>query len=421
MNEKYIVYAGTVGAPGNKASVSGSGEGVYTFVLDENMHVLRKDPVQICANAGIITADPKSQYLYAANETKDFTGLNGSGGGVSAFRIQENGTLEKVNDSISYGARNAYVTISENGKYLACANHGSHSTVTCHYRKNETGEWVLERGFDDSGVALFNIENGRIGSLLDLIVFDGSGYWCHGGGQSTSHIHCVKFRDDLLFACNRGADEIEVMKIVNHRLQIMNRYKTRYGYAPRHMDFHPEKKILYVCNENYPSVSVYEYKENGELKERQMMVTMDKSYYVQRPLPFFDRPHALPAEKNNCGFADRGAAMPADIHIRADGKFLYVSNRHFLDRGSVCVFAVRDNGLLEKAGIIALDGKDPRGFTLSEDGRFLLAGMLDQNRIHIYALNETTGMPEKEFPPVEVPSPASVIFRKMEMICGKNM
>ena len=117
-----IFYAGSVGTPSilgknpSKGSISGTGEGVYT--LEWNNGKVVPKSVQYADNAGIICISKNKRYLYAANESKDFGGLNGSGGGVTAYRIAEDGSLSKINDSISYGSRTSYVTVTDNGKFL---------------------------------------------------------------------------------------------------------------------------------------------------------------------------------------------------------------------------------------------------------------------------------------------------------------
>ena len=84
-----VIYAGSVGTLGKKASVNGCGEGVYTIYLDDLSFV--KYDVAPSENAGIICMSNDRKYVYAANETRDFGGLNGDGGGISAYRIDEKG------------------------------------------------------------------------------------------------------------------------------------------------------------------------------------------------------------------------------------------------------------------------------------------------------------------------------------------
>lgn len=395
-----MIYVGTVN--NSSGSIKGNGKGIY--VIDDAWQV--KD-VLPCDNAGIITISKDHKHIYTANESKDFGGMNGTGGGVSAFAIKEDGNLSFLNDSIAYGSRTAYVDVSEDGHYLLAANHGSHTTVTCKYVKDDSGTWVLQRGFDDSNIALFSLNaDGSINQLEDLVSFDGSGYWCYGGGQSTSHIHSVKTRNNLIFACNRGADEIEVLKIEDHHLKLLNRYQTRPGYAPRHIDFHPIDSILYVVNENYPSLSVYRYDESGQLQDLGLYPTMPKSYYEDRPLPSFSKRHAEKDEVNTCGFADRKAAMPSDIHVSKDGQYVYVSNRYY-DKGIITIFKVIDDAL-EVVDYFKVDGNDPRGFAVNEE--YILVSLLDQNKIQVFSRDGQTGKAIACIKEIEIPAPSSIII-----------
>ena len=145
-----MIIAGSVGNPFSKnrqsASVTGDGEGVYT--LEFNGKELKKRFVIRADNATMLTVCKDRKTVYVANEVRNFTGMNGTGGGITSYRVLDNESLEKLNDSISYGSRPAYVSLSESGRYLLVANHGSHSSVTCHYEQAENGEWKLKREFD---------------------------------------------------------------------------------------------------------------------------------------------------------------------------------------------------------------------------------------------------------------------------------
>ena len=369
------IYAGTVSGNG---SVKGNGEGVNIILLDDHYKYITHKAYP-CENAGIITLS--NGYLYAANESRNFDhGFNGSGGGITAFKIEEN-QLIRLNESLSYGSRPSYISVNDH--YLVVSNHGSHSSVVCSYIQTNQGKWELKRGYDDSSIALFALNNdGSIGELLDLHVFKGHGYWV-GGGQSTAHLHSVKFHDGLIFACNRGCDEIEVMKIQNNKLIVLNQFKTRKALAPRHLDFHPSKKVFYVCNENYPCVSAYHYDDLGNIQELQTAPTIENFI-----IPNYTKEQCSKDEINDTVMGgNRNQYMPADIHISKDGQYLYVSNRHFINLGSICVFKVLDNGTLSIKQIFELEGKDPRGFNLI-DHDHIIVGLLDNNKVYIYQLED---------------------------------
>ncbi len=411
------IYAGSVGVPkqlgkkASKGSITGEGEGVYVLEWD-GKDTLQKIGAACSENAGIICLSKDGQFVYAANESKDFTGLNGSGGGVSAFRVTEGGkTLLPLNTSISYGSRPSHVAVTEDNRYLLVSNHGSHSTVTCRYTKEENGTWVLDRGFDDSSLALFHLEeDGRIGPLADLHVFTGSGYWCHGGGQSTSHLHCVKVQNDYVIACNRGADCIEVLQIDREqgKLVLLNRQETRPALAPRHAVFHPTKNLLYVVNENYPCLSVYRYDtEKGEMEELQCIGTAEDTYYQEHPLPAYTARHAEVDEVNTSGMADFSRLMPSDIHITQSGDYVYVSNRCMKGKASIASFCVKEDGTLEKIQVKELQGGDPRGFQIVQDTHVLVS-LMDQNILQMFVLQE--GKLEKLAAQAEVKSVASFVY-----------
>lgn len=385
----------------------------YTLRLEGNK--LEVAGVARAENAGIICTSPNGYFVYAANETRDFDdGLAGSGGGVTAFRVAVDGTLVKINDSLSFGSRPSSLCVSPDGAYLLASNHGSHSAVVCSYVPNGQGGWKLERRFDDASIACFALrEDGGIGELRDLYVFDGCGYWNLGGGQSTSHLHCVRVTSSgLVYACNRGADTIEVLRLeADGKLSLVDRSTARRGYAPRHMAIDERRGCFYVCNENYPALTVFKARKDGSLYELQTLPTMDESYLAERPLPTFEREHCEPGERNTCCIVDPKTAGPADVHVSYDGRFVYVSNRFMYGgRGSIACFRVRMDDTLQMAGVWDLDGKDPRGFVTAPDRHQLLVGLLDKNEAVLLEADSQTGMIAHELGTFACPSPASFVW-----------
>ena len=414
--EKKMIYAGSVGTPavlGKKkaGSISGRGEGVYSLLLNEDMS-LDNLGVVYNDNAGIVCLSHSGKYVYAANESRDFTGLNGSGGGVTSMRIREDGTLEKINDSISYGSRPSYVTVSDDDRYLLVSNHGSHSAVNIHYVLNQDGVYELQRSYDDSSLACFRLnDDGSIGELTDLKVFRGHGYWINGGGQSGPHLHSVRCRNGMLFCGNRGSDEIEVLRLEDDgKLTLLNSFKTRPALAPRHIDFHPAMDIIYVANENYACVSAYSYDSNtGELREIDFKGTGSEEYMNANPVPLFQKDTCSPGEKNTSGMADFSKIMPSDIHVSRDGKLCFVANRCFKGIASIAAFSILPDGKLQFNGINELNGGDPRGFNLLEDNH-LIVGLMDRDLVCIYEY-DNRGMFVRMVSETAVPSCASFVSK----------
>lgn len=385
------LYVGTITE--SSGSIHGSGKGIHVLSFDgESMKCIQVIPAK---QPSVIQR--YDDMLYVTNEVRDYCGLNGTGGGISCYRVSDDGMIEKVNDSISYGARPSYVCRSFDHKYLFVSNHGSHSSVVCHYEKDENGVIQLVRQFDDSNVVAFELnEDGSIGSCIDLYRVEGSGYWCYGGGQSTSHLHCVKVNGRYIYTCNRGADEIEVFCLKGKELELVNTIQCPYGYAPRYMDIYNNYGC--VLYENYPCVSLFK-SDKDSLMELDKYETKDHAYYETYPLPVFNKKHADKDEVNTCGMFDHYRSMPSDIHICND--YVYVSNRCFQGNGSISVLKIVDDHL-EFIDEYELDGKDPRGFVVSKDGKYLFVAMCDIGNVVCYALDECSGKIIREVDRIEV-------------------
>lgn len=425
-NMNYYFYAGSVGVSKKfsepvvfkAAKDSGSGEGVYSFEYNDEKNIIRPISLAYSPNCGIVCSSSDGRYVYGANETRDFDNGNpGSGGGISSFRIDEKSkALIPLNKSLSYGSRPAYVALSHDNHYIAVANHGSHTNVTCEYYQNENGEYVLRKGFDDANVALFTIgDNGEIKKVTDIKHFKNHGYWVDGKGQTTSHIHCVKInKNDIVAACNRGSDYVELFKIDRETDRLINfqHLFVGHGYAPRHVDFHPDLNAFYVCCENYPCLFVIKFDEKrNEYFIAQRLPTMDQQFSEKHPLPDFNNDLYNGCETDYPSFMDRSLPSPSDIHVADNGKFVCVSNRR---AGNITTYRIDDNGLCEYLETFRLKGNNPRGFNISTDCTKLFVGLNDLNMVFIYRLDSDTHKIEEELCRVEVPSVASIAFLQGE-------
>jgi len=137
------------------------------------------------------------------------------------------------------------------------------------------------------------------------------------------------------------------------------------GEGPRHMQFHPNGKWVYLANEQGKSVTLCDYdSEKGALKIRQTVSTV---------------PSDWDQTKGSC----------ADIEISGDGKFVYVSNR---GHDSIALFSVsQSNGELTSLGRVPTE-KTPRSFNLIPGGeKFLVASGQGNHQLAVYRRNPATG------------------------------
>jgi 6-phosphogluconolactonase len=117
------------------------------------------------------------------------------------------------------------------------------------------------------------------------------------------------------------------------------------GSGPRHAILHPDGRLLLVANEKDSTVSSY---------------ALDRS---RGTLSLIQSKPSLPP-----GFAGRNTG--SDIHLSADGRFVYASNR---GHHSLAVFRIdRATGALTALGHLASGGETPQSFALDARGERLV-------------------------------------------------
>ena len=127
--------------------------------------------------------------------------------------------------------------------------------------------------------------------------------------------------------------------------------------GPRHYTFHPRLNVVYFVNELGSSVTVWPYdRKTGALGQPvQTIGTLPPGF----------------AAKNTC----------ADIHISADGRYVYASNR---GHDSLAVYRVGDDrGALELIEIVSTE-KTPREFDLDNTGNYLYAAGQNSGKLAAY-------------------------------------
>jgi len=309
-------------------------------------------------NPSFLVVSPCKRYLYSVNR---FPGnVENAGGYVNAYRINENGDLHFINKQLSHGSGPCHIDVSSEGKFVAIATYGGGTTSL--YPVNEVG------GLKPAATI---IKNTGIGFNEDR--------------QSAPHAHSIKFApfDDLVFSADLGTDQLNIFKLQNGKLEKAEQDSVEMapGAGPRHFDFHPNKKIIYVINELNSTVSVIS-NERGVWKIIQEISTLPEGF--------------------------EGTSYCADIHVSKDGKFLYGSNR---GHNSIAVFQVdKNSGKTEFIQTISVEGDWPRNFVLSPDGNFMLVANQKSGNIAVFRINKTNGIPEFTGNQIELPAPVCLDF-----------
>lgn len=350
--KKHLLYVGTY--------TKGVAEGIFVYSFNDRSGKLTdlKMPV-IINNPSFLTISGSKKYLYAVGEFDDPDKEHS--GGLSAFRIEENGKLSFLNHVQTNGANPCHVCISPDGKKVVASNY--------------TG----------GNLSVFNVlPDGSLTALMQLIQHKGSGPF--PGRQTEPHAHSAKFDSTgkLLFAADLGIDEFKIYSVgVRDKLLKPDSQpfvKLAPGSGPRHFDFSADGRFIYVINELSSSVTVL-MKYGGEWKTIQTIKTLPKDF--------------------------EGESWCADIHVSANDRFVYGSNR---GHNSIAVFK-RDitSGKLEFVQTVSVEGNWPRNFALDPTGQFLLVANQKSNDITVFKVDETSG--KLSFTGIKVPNESPVCLQ----------
>ncbi|MBA3944971.1 MAG: lactonase family protein [Herpetosiphonaceae bacterium] len=298
--------------------------GILAFDFDETSGTLA--PCGSAAgvvNPSFLTVHPNGRWLYTTSETNQAQG--GISGGVWALRFERDA---------------AAVTITP-------LNHrSSNGDDPCHVLLDERGQWLVTTNYTSGSVAVFPVlTDGSLGEMSDFDQHDGSSVVA--GRQEGPHAHSATWTPDnqRIIVADLGTDQLFVYDFDHSggKLGTPVRTATRPGSGPRHMVFHPNRRLVYVANELDSTVSVYDYDAaSARLREQQFVPTIPSG---------------------------TGESLVADIHLSPAGERLYVSNR---GHNSIAVFDVGEDGQLTGVATPSCGGNWPRNFAVSPDDRFIL-------------------------------------------------
>ena len=351
-----LVYIGTY--------TTGKSKGIYLYRLNLATGDFKlagtTGPV---VNPSFLSLSPDERFLYAVNEVDEFAGAKS--GAVSAFAVeQKTGTLRLLNQQPSLGASPCYVEIDAQGRFVLTANYGT------------------------GNVSVFPVQrDGSLGKAIDMHQDRGSGP--NRERQEGPHAHCIVLdrSNRSAYSCDLGTDRIMIYRFDNRSGKLVPAeppfVELKPGAGPRHFTIHPTGNYAFVINELHSTVTAFARdKVTGRLTALKTLST-------------------LPADFT-------GENTGADIHVSADGRFLYCSNR---GHDSVGIFSVDQKGGLTAVGHESTRGRTPRNFGIDPTGRFLLAANQNSDNVVVFRRDENTGRLNIATQ-VEVPSPVCVKFMR---------
>lgn len=335
----------------------GTSEGIYVYDFNGKTAETNLKSTTKALNPSYLALSKDRKFIYTVNET-------GKTSAVSAFGFNaKNGTLSFLNTKSSEGADPCFITVDQKNVLLA----------------NYTG----------GSIAVF-------GRNADGSLTDAKQIIQHSGKsidpkkrQESAHVHQVQFTPDKKYVIvnDLGEDQVYIYHYnpasADQVLTLKNSIKTTPGFGPRHLAFSPNGKFAYLAHEFSGVVSTYAY-ANGNLTKLQEINSTTKDF--------------------------TGAIDGADIHVSADGKFLYETNRG--DANAISTFAILPNGTLKFVETISTLGKGPRNFTIDPSGKFLLVAHQYTNEVVIFNRDLNTGKLTDSGKRIKVGAPVCLVFYK---------
>ncbi len=344
-------------AIGTNTGGSGKSEGIYLSSFDPDSGKFGE--VKLGAKyggPGFLALHPSKPLLYAAGNSQAFPK-----GSVGVFKLGD--PLEFVAEAGSAGGGPCHVAVNATGNVLALANYGDGTTST-----------FLLNGDGIPKEAAFAKK-----------ITEGMGP--NKGRQDGPHSHGVYFRGDFLHVTDLGLDKVLTWtidpKTAKPTAEAPEVWTSAPGAGPRHLDFSPDGRHVYVIDELDSTVTACSYDAKaGKFTTLQSITTLPEGGFPRN--------------------------TTAEVAVHPNGKFVYASNR---GHDSIAVFA-RDaaSGKLSSVQIAPCGGKVPRHFAITPDGKWLLCAHQDSNSIAALPLDPATGKLSEPKATTTAPNPICILF-----------
>lgn len=297
---------------------------------------------------GPLAVSPDRRFLYAAGRSQPFS--------VHVYAIDAaSGALTPLAVS-PLPASFPYISLDRSGRYLFGASYHSHLISV-----NAVGA--------DGRVAAAPLQVIPLGRNAHSIRSD----------QSNRFVYVPTLGSDQIF---QFAFDAESGRLASNTPAVA---QMQPGTGPRHFVTSADNKFLYVLSELLCTVTTFALDGNtGLLAEIGSASGLPPD---TRLLP--GAPRLAAAAGDTAPPRKRDSDIwAADIHLRPDGKFLYISER---SSSTLAVLSV--NGATGKLTYLASTPTEsqPRGFAIAPNGRFLVACGEKSETISVYAIDAASG------------------------------
>jgi 6-phosphogluconolactonase len=312
-------------------------------------------------NPSFVTLDPSNEHLYAVGEVTDF----GGAGGITSFSVNPaTGELTQLNQQSTGGPG------------------------PCHLMVDSTDSLVIVTNYAGGSVAVLPINaDGSLGDRTDFIQHEGTSI--NPDRQEQAHAHSVNIdkSNRRAYVCDLGLDKVFIYDIDHTGGKLKPSAQASVdmvaGDGPRHFDFHPSGKFVYVINELGMTITLFDRGEDGQLTQVQTVPTLPEGTEYQSKY------------------------STADIHVSPDGAHVYGSNR---GHETLVIYAIdQSTGKMTYVGHQSTLGEEPRNFAITPDGAFLLAENQNSGTIVTFK-RESDGTLTATGSVIEIPAPVCIQF-----------
>ena len=322
--------------------VSNADDGeIATYLLTEAGNLVPRGRAKAAGSLGPLALSPDRRRLYAAVRAKPFS--------VHVFALDPaSGALEP--HSVSPLAESfPYLSLDRTGRTLFGASYGAHLVSV-----NDVAA--------DGRVASEPRQVIPVGRHAHAILADRS--------NRTVVVPCL------------GTDQIVPFAFEAGMLHPGTPLQMPAGTGPRHLVFSNDNRYLYVLGELTGSVTSFAL--SGGVLSEVSTACIETSLRPGAPRG----PDAPPRERDSDVWA-------ADLHLTPDNRFLYVSER---TRSTLGAFRVEGEGRLSWLASTPTE-KQPRGFAIDPQGRFLVAAGEKSTMLSVHAIDEDGSLsPALRFP-----------------------
>lgn len=264
----------------------------------------------------------KKNFLYA--------GLRPNGNIIKFTISQEGKLINPVYTNIKTYGNSSYLKIDKYGKYLFSASYEKSSMTMISLKKNG------------------NIKN--ITQIIKKL------HGCHSINIDPSN--------NIVFIPALLEDSIYLYYLdnINHKLvqHPQKKINTDLKSGPRHMEFHPYKRLIYSINELNGKIDVWSFdKELKNILHKQSIYIIPKNFTKKIWL--------------------------ADIHITPNGKYLYTSER---SSDLIITCKINKNGTINNFVNYNKTAKQIREFSIEDTGKYLIAASQKEKKIITYKINK---------------------------------